>query len=86
MGEARDPATIVAEARVGEPPPPPPVDPVPPSRAGSRATTIVLVVLAVVIGLPLLVCLAGLALFVPVGSHQQAPQPPEVQSVEAPSR
>jgi len=88
-----DPAAIVAEASVGEPPPPaapvlptPPVFADPPPARSNSVLKIVLIVLAVVVGLPVLLCLAGFAFFMTVGNHQPSAPPPVEQSVPAPSR
>lgn len=73
-----DPAAIVAEAAAGEPPPPqvvaampqPAVPPtsmpppgMPPPKRDNRVLVTVLTILAIVVGLPVLVCAAGILFF-----------------------
>jgi HAAS domain-containing protein len=81
-----DPAAIVAEAMVGEPPPlaPPPVQAPPPP--GNRVLTTVLVVVGVVLGIPILLCVLGFALFGTFGQHEPVQnQPVEVSHIPPPS-
>lgn len=68
-----DPAAIVAEAAAGEPPPPQvvaampqpavPLPGMPPPKRDNRVLVTVLTILAIVVGLPVLVCAAGILFF-----------------------